>query len=169
VNAEFQGWLLGAARREILRRLEEERAEFDAILKRLRLLCVQGFLDPNQQAQVYLDGSSNLVGAVESLDGGRVRQLLEALEDKQRLIRMLDECLRGEMALATEAAGERVSVRIGLEDVYPGMKDYAVMGIECDMQPGAPARIAVVGPMRMPYERVISALVHVARNLGARG
>ena len=79
VNQEFAGWQLAAVRAEILRRIQQERAEFDAILRRLRLLCVQGFLNADAGAQIYVEGAPNLVGGVESLDGGRVRQLLKAL------------------------------------------------------------------------------------------
>jgi len=169
VNVEFAGWPLGAARREIVRRLEQERAEFDAILKRLRLLCVQGFLSPETTAQIYLEGAPNLVGAEGNLESARVRLLLEALEDKERLIQVLDECLRGEMTVVARAGGETLAVRIGLDDAYPGMQDYAVIGTVCEMEPGAPARIAVIGPTRMPYERVISAVAQVAAKLSAVG
>lgn len=152
VNREFAGWPLAAVRGEILHRIQQERAEFDAILSRLRLLCVQGFLSADTDAQIYLEGAPNLVGGMESLDGGRVRQLLQALEDKERLIQVLDECIRSGM-----------SVQIGLENAYPGMKDYALIGTVCELEDGAPGRIAVIGPTRMPYERVISAVAHVAR------
>ena len=36
---------------------------------------------------------------MEVLDSGRVRQLLQALEDKEKLIQVLDECIRGDMAV----------------------------------------------------------------------
>src|SRR2546429_2029622 len=38
VNHHFSGWKLDKARRELLRRIEEERATYDAILRRLTLL-----------------------------------------------------------------------------------------------------------------------------------
>jgi heat-inducible transcriptional repressor len=164
INQQFVGWRLEAARAEILRRIREERAEFDAILRRLRLLCLRGFLAADADTQIFLEGAPNLVGGVESLDGGRVRQLLRALEDKEKLIRVLDECLRGELAVTADAAGgERLSVRIGLENAYPGLKDYALIGAVCEMKPAVPVRIAVIGPTRMPYERVISTVAHVVR------
>lgn len=152
VNHEFAGWPLAAVRGEIRQRIRVERAEFDAILSRLRLLCAQGFLNADTDAQICLEGAPNLVVGVEILDGGRVRQLLQALEDKEKLIQLLDECIRGDMA-----------VRIGLGETYPGMRDYALIGAVCELEPGVPGRIAVIGPMRMPYERAISAVAHVAK------
>ena len=162
VNRNFAGWRLAEARQEILRRIEEERALYDEILRRLRALFLQGFLAPEGEAQVYLEGASNLV--VETLGAERARALLEALEEKQKLIELLDECMRGEMAIAAPvgAEGATLCVRIGLEDAYPAMKDFAVIGAVCAMESGLAGRIAVIGPTRMPYERVLSAVAHVA-------
>ena len=42
------------------------------------------------------------------------------------------------------------------------MQDYALIGAAANGA-GVPGRIAVIGPMRMPYKRVISAVAHVAR------
>ncbi len=163
INLEFAGWPLAAVRREVLHRIAAERAEFDAILRRLRLLCVEGFLSTDAEAHISLEGAPNLVMAKQSLDAGRVRQLLRALEDKERLIQVLDQCLRGDVTVTADTAGETLAVRFGLDDAYPGMRDYALIGAGCEVQPGLPCRIAVLGPTRMPYERVMSAVAHVAR------
>lgn len=163
VNQNFAGWQLSETRREILRRLEEERALYDAILRRLRLLCLQGFLSPDPEAQVYLDGARNLVDRVPSLDAERVHQLLVALEEKERLIGLLDQCIRGDMEVTQKGAlGESLSVRIGLEDAYPAMRDFALIGAVCDMEAGLAGCIAVIGPVRMHWERALSAVAHVA-------
>lgn len=159
VNENFGGWQLWAAREEILRRIEEERAAYDAILRRLHLLCVQGFLAADSDARVYLEGTPNLV---ESLDAERARVLLRALEEKQKLIEILDQCVRSEMRISALkwAAGQALWVRIGLEDASPAMKGLALIGAACNME-GLTGRIAVIGPTRMQYERVMSAVAHV--------
>ncbi len=161
INHNFAGWQLAEARQEILRRIEEERAAYDAILRRLRLLCVQGFLSADSDARVYLEGMPNLV---EILDTERARDLLRAMEEKHKLIEILDQCMRGEMQLAVQkgAAGETLCVRIGLEDASPVMKGLALIGAVCHMEAGLAGRIAVIGPTRMHYERVISAVAHIA-------
>ncbi|MBI3696486.1 MAG: heat-inducible transcription repressor HrcA [Acidobacteria bacterium] len=165
VNQNFVGWKLDAARREILRRLEEDRAAYDDILRRLRMLCVQGLLTPDSEAQVYLEGTPNLVEGAHNLEPEQVRALLQALEEKEKLIELLDECLRGEMRVSVQrgATGETLSVRIGLEDASPAMRGFALIGAVCDMDAGLAGRIAVIGPTRMQYERVLSAVAHVAK------
>jgi heat-inducible transcriptional repressor len=163
VNQNFAGWNLADARREILRRIEQERDLYDAILRRLRFLCIQGLLSPDSEAQVYLDGTPNLVDGAQSLDSDAVRELLFALEEKEKLIQLLDQCIRGEMQITQKGAlGESLSVRIGLEEAYPAMKDFALIGTICDMETGVAGRIAVIGPTRMHWERALSAVAHVA-------
>jgi len=147
LNQNFAGWKLAAVRREILRLIEQERAAFDLVLRRLRHLYLQGFLGSDSETQIYLEGRPNLVDPIQSLDAARLRRMLQALEDKQTLMALLDQCIQGDL-----------TVRIGLEDTYPAMRDYALVGTPCGV-----GRIAVIGSTRMPYERVISAVTHLAR------
>lgn len=161
VNRNFAGWKLGEARLEILRRIEQERAAYDAILRRLRLLFLEGFLSADSGPHIYLDGASNLVEGAAGLGAERVRRLLQALEEKEKLVQLLDHCLRGEMSIAQKGSAG-LWVRIGLEDASPVMKDFALIGAVCDLEGGLAGRIAVLGPTRMPYQRVMSAVAHAA-------
>jgi heat-inducible transcriptional repressor len=164
VNHNFVGWRLSSARLEILRRLQEERALFDEILSRLRVLCLQGFLATDSEAQVYREGTPNLLPSGQGLDPERLRQLLQALEEKEKLIALLDQCLQSDLRLTSVAGrkAEAVHVRIGLEVADPAMKNYAVVGTVCQIRSGLAGRMAVIGPTRMHYERVLSAVAHVA-------
>ena len=42
VNRNFSGWQLGEARRELLRRIEDERELYDAVMRKLQLLIAEG-------------------------------------------------------------------------------------------------------------------------------
>ena len=46
ININFAGWSLDKARAELLRRIEEDRALYDAMLQQLTLLCQKGLLLP---------------------------------------------------------------------------------------------------------------------------
>src|ERR1035438_1652261 len=45
VNRNFSGWQLGAARRELLRRMLQERALYAAAMSQLQMLCRKGLLE----------------------------------------------------------------------------------------------------------------------------
>lgn len=158
LNANFAGWRLEEARREIMRRLEEERALYDELLRQLRALWRLGILDADAAVGVYMEGASHLMGRPE-LDNPRLlRDVLRTLEEKERLISLLTRYIHG------DGAGARVY--IGLDTDSP-VKNFALIGAVCTTADGLAGRVAVLGPPRMQYERVISAVSEVARLVGA--
>lgn len=157
VNRNFSGWRLEAARRELLQRIAEERAIYDAVLRKLTLFYQKGLLEVNITPEVHMDGVSNLVGLDLHFTRERLRDLLHALEEKKLVVELLDRVL--------EQANGSLEVRVGLEDAHPAMKDLALIGISFQMPSGIWAKIAVLGPMRMQYERVMGAVLQTRRAL----
>jgi len=157
VNRNFSGWRLEDARRELLERIAEERAIYDAVLRKLTLLYQKGLLDVNLTPEVHMEGVSNLLGLDLHLTREKLRDLLHALEEKKRLVELLDRVLE-------EPSGS-LAVRVGLEDAHPAMKELAIIGISFQMPSGIWAKIAVLGPMRMQYEKVMGAVLQTRRTL----
>jgi heat-inducible transcriptional repressor len=62
-----------------------------------------------------------------------------------------------------EQAHGELGIHIGLGDMHPSMKELALIGISVALPGGAQARVAVLGPVRMNYERVISSVLQIAR------
>jgi heat-inducible transcriptional repressor len=157
VNQSFSGWQLGEARRELLRRMAEDRALYDALMRKLQWLCRKGLLEVDTLPEVHMEGASNLLGLDLHLTREKMRELLCALEEKKRLIEMLDRFLE-------QPPGE-LEVHVGLEEAHPAMKDLALIGMTVRMASGRPAKVAVLGPMRMHYERVMAAVLQTSRAL----
>jgi heat-inducible transcriptional repressor len=154
VNRNFSGWELGDARRELLRRMAEERAAYDATLRRLAVLYQMGLLETDTVTEVHMEGVSNLIGLDLHLTAEKMRELLRALEEKKRLIELLDRFL--------ESPPGELAVRVGLEDVSPVMKELVLIGLTLHTPSGL-AKLAVLGPMRMHYERVMAAVLQIGR------
>jgi heat-inducible transcriptional repressor len=57
----------------------------------------------------------------------------------------------------------QVGIHIGLEDAHPAMSDLTLIGVTIDSPSGLRTRIAVLGPMRMQYEKVISTVLQIGR------
>jgi len=157
VNRNFAGWRLGDARRELLRRMLEERELYDAVHLKLQSLYRQGLLEVDESPEVHMEGASNLLGQDLHLTRERMRELLRALEEKKRLIELLDRFLE-------QPAGE-LEVHVGLERAHPAMKGLALIGITVQLASGMPAKVAVLGPIRMHYERVMGAVLQTSRAL----
>ena len=155
INRNFSGWALSKVHSEIERRLEAESAAFDAILRRLNLLYERGMLDVGLAPEVHMEGVSNLIGLDLHLTREKMRELFRALEQKKKMLHLLDLFLE-------ESDGE-VGVRVGLGDVHPAMEEFSLIGIAVTLPGGISGRLAVMGPMRMNYSQVMSAVFHVGR------
>jgi heat-inducible transcriptional repressor len=158
VNRHFSGWKLESARRELLRRMLEDRELYDAALRKLDALCRMGLLEGDAAApEIYTDGASNLLEIDLHLTRERLRDLMRALEEKRRLMELLERFLE-------QPPGE-LAVHVGLGDIDPVMQDLSMVGMTVRLPGGQPAKVAVLGPMRMNYECVIAAIQRTSRAL----
>lgn len=157
VNRNFSGWTLNDARRELVRRLAEERVLFEDVMRKLSLLYQKGLLEVDSSPELHMEGASNLVGLDSHITGERLRELLRALEEKKRVIELLDRFL--------EQSGGELTVHVGLGDVHPAMKELALIGLSFSMPAGLGVKVAVLGPMRMRYDVAMSAVLQTGRAL----
>ncbi|HEY2846113.1 MAG TPA: heat-inducible transcriptional repressor HrcA [Bryobacteraceae bacterium] len=156
INRNFTGWSLENVRRELAGRLARAEATYDAVLQKLTMLYSKGLLDiALDPPEVRMDGASNLVVLDLHLTKEKMRELFRALEEKKRVLELLDQFLE-------QPAGE-VGVHVGLGDIHPSMRELSLIGLPVFLEDGLSAVIAVLGPMRMNYARVISTVQHVGQ------
>lgn len=159
VNHHLSGMTLLRARMELERRLADERALYDQLLSRLRILHHLGLLDVQDGPEVFTEGSSYLLAVDLHTTREKLQHLFQTLEEKQRVLRLLD------LFLATNA--DDLAVHVGLHDLHPSLGDFSLIGASVRLPNGALTRIAVLGPLRMNYERVISAVANVREAVSA--
>ncbi len=155
INYNFGGWVLHNIHRELKRRLELESAAYDAILKRVNLFYSRGLLDLGLMPEVHFEGAENLIGLDLHLTRERMRELFRALEEKKRVLQLLERFL--------EKSDSGFSIKVGLSDLHPSMSELALIGVRLDLPNGLEAHVAVLGPMRMNYNRAVSAVLHVGQ------
>ena len=137
--------------------MAEERELYHAVMRKLQLLYSKGLLEADNSPEVHMEGASNLLGLDLHLTRERMRDLFHALEEKKRVIESLDRFLE-------QPVGE-LEVHVGLEEAHPAMKNLALIGMTVRLVNGHPCKVAVLGPMRMHYERVIAAVLQTSRAL----
>jgi heat-inducible transcriptional repressor len=155
INQNFAGWSLEDVRRELAQRLRHASATYDAILRKLTVLYAKGLLDLPAEPEVHMEGASNLVGLDLHLTKEKMRELFRTLEEKKRVLELLDRFLEN-------PAGE-LGVHVGLSEMHPSMGELSLIGVPVTLASGISAVIAVLGPMRMNYVRVMSAVQHVGQ------
>jgi heat-inducible transcriptional repressor len=155
INVNFSGWTLSDIHADLKRRLEQHSAAFDALLRKLTLLYSKGLLDIEPTPEIHMEGASNLVGLDLHLTREKLRDLFQTLEEKKRMLQLLDRFLE-------QPAGE-LAVQVGLGDAHPGMRELSLIGVSIPLSGGLSAKIAVLGPMRMNYGKAISAVYHIGQ------
>ena len=154
LNENFRGWPVERVRAELLRRMDEERGEYDRLLNSVEALCQKGALESASAAQaVYIGGVANLLASEP--DRELLRQMLAALETKQRLIALLNAYV--------DARQQTVRVQVGLEDSMPEMSNFVLIGapaIHLGVHAGS---VAVLAPTRIQYQETINAVSFVAQ------
>jgi len=154
INQNFRGWEMDEVRAEIARRVQQERAEYDRMMRSVEELYTQGALATEGAPQsVFVEGAANLV--MNAQDKERLRQLLATLEEKQRIVNLLSAYL--------DARQEAVRVVVGLEETVPHLNNFVLIGAPARVGDEVMGSLAVIGPTRMDYEHTISAVSYIAR------
>src|SRR5262249_4228159 len=99
LNSEFRGRSLADVRQAIVERLREERTLYDALMARALRLASSTFEDIDPPPTVFIQGTSMLLEDVGTDDPevtlATLRTLLKMIEEKARLVQLLDDCLSG--------------------------------------------------------------------------
>jgi heat-inducible transcriptional repressor len=88
-------------------------------------------------------------------DRQRLQQLLQTLEEKQRVVQLLSAYL--------DAKQEAVRVVIGLEEAAPYLRNFVLIGAPARVGGEVMGSMAVIGPTRMDYQHTITAVSYIAR------
>jgi heat-inducible transcriptional repressor len=154
LNENFRGWTMEAMRIELARRLEQERSEYDRLMTSVEQLYKQGALAADDNAQmVYVEGAANLVAGEQ--DRQRLQELLQTLEEKQKIVGLLGAYL--------DAKQEAVRVVIGLDQALPSMRNFVLIGAPARVGGEVMGSLAVIGPTRIDYEHTMTAVSYIAR------
>ncbi len=154
INENFRGWTMEAMRAELAHRLEQERSEYDRLMTSIEQLYKQGALAADETSQVvFVEGTSNLVTGEQ--DRQRLQQMLQTLEEKQKIVELLGAYL--------DAKQEAVRVVIGLDEALPSMRNFVLIGAPARVGHDVMGSLAVIGPTRIDYQHTMTAVSYIAR------
>jgi heat-inducible transcriptional repressor len=146
LNTEFAGLQLLDVRDAVIARLQQERTLYDQLMTRALRLAHSTLDELPKQHAFHVEGVASLLG--DHQDGVSVatlRALLEMMEEKERMIQLLDEYIDG----------PGVTVVIGAEHTSPEMRPFSLVASTV-VDEGAIRTVGLIGPMRMHYSRAIT-------------
>lgn len=127
----------------------------DMMLRTLTL--AQGALDAAQQGgdDLIVSGKTNLMQYEELADTSKLRALFDAFAQQQQLLGLLDQTM----------AAEGVQIFIGQQSGHQVLSECTLVAAPYQQQGQTLGVLGVIGPARMPYDRVIPMVDVTARLL----
>ncbi|AOS80272.1 MULTISPECIES: heat-inducible transcriptional repressor HrcA [Hydrogenophaga] len=142
LNMHYAGLTIEAVRERLTTELDALRGEIADLMKQAVDIGAQ----PAEQDGVVVAGERNLLSVSEfSSDLGNLRRLFDLFEQKTQLVRLLD--------VSNQADGVRIY--IGGESQVVPFEDLSVVTAPYEVDGQVVGTLGVIGPQRMPYDRMI--------------
>jgi heat-inducible transcriptional repressor len=159
LNENFRGWPVERIRAEVARRVELEKAAYRQMLNSVEELCRKGALAGGEAGPaIFVEGMANLIAAEE--DRERLRQMLLALEAKQRLVELLTAYVDGRQQEVRVVVGPDLA---GQAEASQAMQDLVLIGAPARLGGANLGTVAVIAPTRIQYQEMIQAVRYIAR------
>jgi heat-inducible transcriptional repressor len=145
LNQLLSGMTLDEVKERVIRELGEDKNRYDeAVAAALRLGHAVFVAQPDRAGDVLVSGQTNLLD--DELAKDRARDLLKTLEDKEVLVRLLDRTRNA----------EGLQVFLGAETAMSALASSSVVAVSYGPEEAPIGALAVIGPMRMNYGKVMS-------------
>ncbi|HXY77324.1 MAG TPA: heat-inducible transcriptional repressor HrcA [Candidatus Acidoferrales bacterium] len=154
LNRHYVGWTLEAMRADLRKQVEHDREQYGRLANDALMLCDSSVLGDETERKVYVEGAAQMAASVQFTSQDQLRELLEAIEEKSRLIELLSGCIE---------APEPVHVELGLDKMSAAGKHLALVSASYSAKDQAQGTLGILAPMRMHYERVITAVAFMAQ------
>ncbi|MFO1266151.1 MAG: heat-inducible transcriptional repressor HrcA [Rubrivivax sp.] len=156
VNAHYAGLTLEEVRERLKSEIDALRGEIAALMQAAVEAGSEAAGDGGEQ-QVVVSGERNLLGVQDfGQDMGSLRRLFDLFEQKTQLMRLLDVSSRA----------EGVRIFIGGESQVVPYEQLSVVTAPYEVNGHVVGTLGVIGPTRMPYERMIQIVDITARLVG---
>lgn len=158
LNSEFRGHSLTEIRQAVIDRLSEDRTLYDQLMPRALRLANSTFEGLERQPSIYIQGTALLFDAAAGHDPdtalATMRSLMKVIEEKSRLIRLIDACMDG----------NGLTVYIGSEHQDPDLEHFSIVTSTYTDGKHTGA-VGIIGPTRMRYSRSINVVDSLSRTI----
>lgn len=154
LNRHYSGWTLENIRTDLLQKLATDREQYDVIARSALTLCDPEVLGEGESSQVHVEGTAQFVGATEFTSQAQLRELLAAIEEKHRLVTVLNACIE---------TPEPVHVQIGVKEISQAGENLTIISAPYTRNDLVQGSLGVLGPTRLNYERAMTAVAYVAQ------
>jgi heat-inducible transcriptional repressor len=155
LNAHYMGLTLEQVRERLQGEVDTLRGEIAKLMQAAVTVGTEAMTQP--QDEVVISGERNLLAVSDfSSDMSHLRRAFDLFEQKAQLMRLLD--------IAGQAEGVRIF--IGGESQVVPFEELSVVSAPYEVDGQVVGTLGVIGPTRMPYERMIQIVDITSKLLG---
>jgi len=160
LNSSLNGLSMEEINLGVIRKLKEQAGAHCRVVDLVLDEVAAAIKADDEDLQIYTSGATNIFKYPELSDGEKASQLIQTLEQKEMLKELISEVNNSE-----ENTG--IQVYIGDETPVQTMKDCSVVTANYELGEGIRGTIGIIGPKRMDYEKVLSTLKNLMKQLDA--
>jgi heat-inducible transcriptional repressor len=155
LNAHYAGMAIEQVRLRVKQELVNLQSEIASLMQAAVQMSSEVLNE--DEGDVVISGERNLLSVSDfSSDMGNLRQAFDLFEQKTQLMRLLD--------VSSQAEGVRIF--IGGESQFVPMQELSVVSAPYEVDGHIVGTLGVIGPTRMPYERMIQIVDITSKMVG---
>ncbi len=155
LNANFAGMAIEQVRARVQQDLVKLQGEIASLMQAAVQVSSEALTQ--EEGNVVISGERNLLSVSDfSHDMSHLRRAFDLFEQKSQLMRLLD--------VSSQAEGVRIY--IGGESQIVPMEELSVVSASYEVDGQVVGTLGVIGPTRMPYDRMIQIVDITARLVG---
>jgi heat-inducible transcriptional repressor len=159
ITGEFAGLTLDVIRRRLIRMTDEERAHHDAMLRKTIALGIDAVNDVAPfDHDLYVEGATSILSKPEFSDAVSLRKTFLALQEKEKLVDLLETCL----------SEEGLQILIGSESDFTQVHNFSIVARRYGSSAAPLGMVGILGPMRMEYARMAPLVDYLSRALSRK-
>ena len=155
LNAHYAGMAIEQVRLRVKQELVNLQSEIASLMQAAVQMSSEVLNE--DEGDVVISGERNLLSVSDfSSDMGNLRQAFDLFEQKTQLMRLLD--------VSSQADGVRIF--IGGESQFVPMQELSIVSAPYEVDGHIVGTLGVIGPTRMPYERMIQIVDITSKMVG---
>lgn len=160
LNSSLNGLTIEEINLGVISRLKEQAGVHSGLVDLVLGEVAEAIKGDEEDIQIYTSGATNIFRYPELSDGEKASQLINTLEKKEMLQELINDVNETE-------ENNGIQVYIGDETPVQSMKDCSVVTANYELGEGIHGTIGIIGPKRMDYEKVLSTLKNLMKQLDA--
>lgn len=159
ITAEFAGCTLDVIRHRLIRMTEQERAQHDAMLQKTITLGIEAVNDVAPfDHDLFVEGATSILNKPEYADAAALRKTFLALQEKEKLVELLENCLQE----------EGLQILVGSESDFTQSHNFSIVARRYGSPSTPHGMVGIIGPMRMEYARMAPLVDYLSRALSRK-